>query len=256
MEDQTTRTVYEDYKFVERKELARYDCRNLFLEQTTEPLASLGLDHLIGTPALKPYMHGYFLSLKLYDTARVIANPFAYEEHRDKQIKEKMDKLADTRIRARKDVDVKINKALAERVQREEEREKKRQEKKTERLKAKAAAAGNEDAMAVDQELVPSPNKQTLLNDTRFSALFEDPEFQVDESTREFALMNPSLAAQRLNYPMAGQDARRRVKTAVEEEEEESDRLSSDGFGESEEEDSHSDDSSDAGGTFTYWSTP
>ena len=81
----------------------------------------LGLDHLIGTPALKPYMHGYFVSLQLYDTARVIANPYAYAEHRERAVQEKLDKLAETRIRARKDgaagAGVKVNKALAERVQ-------------------------------------------------------------------------------------------------------------------------------------------
>ncbi|EIN08853.1 hypothetical protein PUNSTDRAFT_113481 [Punctularia strigosozonata HHB-11173 SS5] len=232
MEDQTTRTAYEDYKFVERRELT-----------------SLGLDHLIGTPALKPYMHGYFLSLKLYDTARVIANPFAYEEHREKQIKEKMDKLADTRIRTRKDVSVKVNKALAERVKREEERERKRREKKLERLKAKAAAAeGADEPMVIDQdEPAPESGKQTLLNDPRFTALFEDPEFQVDETTREFALMNPSMAAHRQTEASSGSAASRRMKTAVEEEEEESDRSSSDGLGESDDEDARSDDSSDAG---------
>ncbi|GJJ10434.1 hypothetical protein Clacol_004660 [Clathrus columnatus] len=42
MEDQTGRSVYEDYRFVERTELDK-----------------LGLDHLVGTPALKPYMHDY-----------------------------------------------------------------------------------------------------------------------------------------------------------------------------------------------------
>jgi len=82
LEDQATRTLYEDYKFVDRSELG-----------------ALGLDHLVGTPALKPYMHGYFLSLKLYDTARVIANPFAYAERREKVLHEMMDKLAESRIR-------------------------------------------------------------------------------------------------------------------------------------------------------------
>jgi ribosome biogenesis protein ENP2 len=67
-------------------------------------------------------MHGYFLSLKLYDAARVIANPFAYAEHREKMVKDKMEKMAEGRIRARKDVGVKVNKALAEKIQREEER--------------------------------------------------------------------------------------------------------------------------------------
>src|ERR1700733_9653904 len=58
MEDQTTRTVYEDYKFLGRNELKM--CV-LFISHRITYLSylshSLGLDHLVGTPALKPYMH-------------------------------------------------------------------------------------------------------------------------------------------------------------------------------------------------------
>ncbi|KAF9482700.1 NUC153 and WD40 repeat-containing nucleolar rRNA processing-related protein [Pholiota conissans] len=196
MEDQTTRSVYEDYKFVERNELK-----------------TLGLDHLIGTPALKPYMHGYFLSLKLYDTARIIANPFAYEEHREKLVRDKLEKEAETRIRAKKEPGVKVNKALAEKVLREEEKAKLRAEKKS---KHKASAA---DSMEVDSGSSARPN---ILSDPRFAKVFEDPAFAIDETSREYALLNPSSVAQS-SIP--------RGKTAVEEEEEESDKQSSDGLG-------------------------
>ncbi|KAF9226394.1 WD40 repeat-like protein [Gyrodon lividus] len=234
MEDQSVRNVYEDYKFIERSELR-----------------TLGLDHLIGTPALKPYMHGYFVSLKLYDTARVIAKPFAYAEHREKLVKERLEKMADTRIRTRKDgagASAKVNKALAEKIERDTERERRREEKKRAR-KAKRAAEGGgeggEDAMAVDEEDTAGGEQPTLLNDPRFKELFENPEFTVDETTREYALLNPSAAAQK----NVGRSSR--AKTAVEDEEEESDKSSSDGLGgssdESSEEDNHSDDSSDAG---------
>ena len=80
-------------------------------------------------------MHGYFLSLKLYDTARIIANPFAYEEHREKMVREKMDKMAETRIRS-KELGVKVNKALAEKVLRDAEKAKQRVERKTKRKTA------------------------------------------------------------------------------------------------------------------------
>lgn len=220
MEDQSTRNVYEDYKFIERNELR-----------------VLGLDHLIGTPALKPYMHGYFVSLKLYDTARVIANPFAYAEHREKLIKERMDKLANSRIRTRKDAAaamVKVNKALAQKVQKDAERERTKKEKKQAR-KAKQAGEEAGDAMVVDDEAA-NEEPVTLLNDPRFKELFENPEFAVDEDSREYALLNPSAAAQK----------RSGAKTVVEEEEEESDKSSSDGLSESTDDES-SDDSSDAG---------
>lgn len=196
-------------------------------------------------------MHGYFVALKLYDTARVIANPFEYAEHRERLVREKMEKLAESRIRAPKNgaPGVKVNRALAERVQREEERERRHLEKKMERRRARAADEAGDDgaedeAMQVE-EGAADEGKTNLLNDPRFSALFEDPEFQVDEGTREFALMNPSAAAHRQGKEVG----KTRLKTAVEDEEEESDKVSSDGLGDSESEgEKGSDDSSDAGG--------
>ena len=57
--------VYDDYKFVTREELE-----------------ALGLKHLMGTAALKAYMHGFFLDIKLYNRAKEAADPFAYEQYR------------------------------------------------------------------------------------------------------------------------------------------------------------------------------
>jgi len=206
----------------------------------------LGLDHLVGTPMLKSYMHGYFISLKLYDAARVIANPFAYAEHREKIIREKMEKMAETRIRSKKDAGVKVNKALAEKILKEEERAKKREEKRKKAKKAAAAATAEEDGEDVgmeDMEEESATQKLSLLSDPRFAKVFEDPDFAIDENSREYALLNPSSVAQR------------REKTAVEDEEDESDKISSDGLGDSGSEDSSNndsnsseEDSSDAGG--------
>ncbi|CAG8553653.1 6771_t:CDS:10 [Funneliformis caledonium] len=66
MEENPQPNIYEDYKFVTRKELT-----------------SLGMDHLIGTNVLKPYMHGFFMDLQLYEKAKLIANPFAYADYRE-----------------------------------------------------------------------------------------------------------------------------------------------------------------------------
>lgn len=253
MEDQTVRSVYEDYKFVEKSELSKY----VFIQRvslvnpskmSTSALLRLGLDNLIGTSALKPYMHGYFMSLRLYDAARVIANPFAYEEHRQKIVKDKMDKLAETRIRARKDAAVpKINKALAERVRKEEERARKLEERRKERRKARALEAGKKDGADEEEgedgeESKKSSTKPNLLSDPRFTALFEDPDFQVDEDSREFSLLNPSASQQKW-----------KAKNVVEQEEEENDRNSSSDEGKSDEDvDSEDEDSSDAGDLDQY----
>ena len=165
----------------------------------------LGLTHLVGTPALKPYMHGYFLSLKLYSTARLMANPNSYDEHREKLINARMEAKAESRIRARKD-QPKVNKALAERLRRMEE------------------GGGKKGKSKVDKDVVESEGG--VLADPRFKELFENPEFEVDEQSREFALLNPATVHN------ANLKAGR--KTAVQEEEDDS-AGSSSGLGESDE---------------------
>jgi len=49
LEEGKQSTVYDDYKFVTRKDLD-----------------ALGLDHLVGTPVLRAYMHGFFINQKLF----------------------------------------------------------------------------------------------------------------------------------------------------------------------------------------------
>ena len=195
-------------------------------------------------------MHGYFVALQLYDTARLIANPYVYEEHRERAVRAKMDKLAETRIRARADGGVRVNQALAAKLVREGEREKKKAAKKAAARKAQSA---EDDAMAVDENAAAeggkSAEKTSLLDDPRFRELFENPEFQVDQDSREYALLNPSAAAaqQRQQTRPGG-----RSRTAVESEEEESDKFSSDGLGDdtgsASENGSASEDSDAAGG--------
>lgn len=128
---------------------------------TLPELKSLSLAHLIGkTNLLRPYMHGYFVASKLYDQARLIANPYAIEEERAKRIKEKVEKERSSRIRGNKKV--KVNQKLVDKLL-------KRQEKRAQ----------------VD-------TKAGVLGDERFNRLFEDEEFKIDENSREFQVLNPS----------------------------------------------------------------
>jgi ribosome biogenesis protein ENP2 len=99
LEENSTQTTYDNYKFVTRKELS-----------------TLGLDKLIGTNVVKSYMHGYFIDVRLWEQARLIANPFAYEEYRAKKIQEKIEKERESRIRT-KAQQVKVNKNLAARLE-------------------------------------------------------------------------------------------------------------------------------------------
>lgn len=208
--------VYEDFKFVDRAELER-----------------LGMSHLVGTQLLRPYMHGYFISLALYERARLLNNPTAYADARERAIKAKLEKQAESRIRAVKnpklDAGVRVNKELAEKVARAAEIAAKKQTKRDAKAAAAAATAATEgDAetpaaetdAAVSKEDKPSATAN-LLSDSRFSSLFQDPEFQIDTSSREFAMLNPSTALKQVR------DGPRKL-TAVEDEENESDRESID----------------------------
>jgi ribosome biogenesis protein ENP2 len=142
-------------------------------------------------------MHGYFLSLKLYTTARLIANPTSYAEHRDKIVSKRLAEKAESRIRARKE-QPKVNKALAERLRKAEEREealaKRKREKKG--LAAAEAEEGDQDEEEEDVEEGKKAKKSgaSVLQDPRFKEIFENPEFEVDEESREFALINPATA--------------------------------------------------------------
>ncbi|VVT51486.1 uncharacterized protein SAPINGB_P003112 [Magnusiomyces paraingens] len=128
-------SVYENFRFVEK-----------------DVLKSLHLDQYIGTNVVRSYMHGYFIHQDLYDQARSIANPYAYQEHREREIRKRIEKERESRIRSSANVPkVKANKALAQRLCTETE----------------------------DSE----PN---LAADDRFKVLFEDPDFEVDETSKEF----------------------------------------------------------------------
>ena len=77
--------VFEDYKFITKKELD-----------------ALGCGALLGTPLLRAHMHGFFVEMKLYSKLRAAANPFEYEEHRKQKIREKIEERRATRITARR----------------------------------------------------------------------------------------------------------------------------------------------------------
>lgn len=224
--------VYEDFKFVDRAELER-----------------LGMSHLIGTQLLRPYMHGYFIALALYERARLLNNPTAYADARERAIKAKLEKQAESRIRAIKnpklDAGVRVNKELAEKVAREAEVAAKKQTKRDAKAAAAAASAAAPTDGAQPEEEESRGEKPTpganLLSDSRFADLFQDPAFQIDTSSREFAMLNPSTALKQ------ARDGPRKL-TAVEDEENESDRESIDPDQEDEESSSASDAEDGQGG--------
>ncbi|KAJ1932453.1 Small ribosomal subunit biogenesis, partial [Linderina pennispora] len=175
MEETPQKTVYDDYKFVVRKELD-----------------ALGLSHLVGTPVLKPYMHGFFVDLRLYERAKAIANPFAYEEYRLRRVQEKLAEARSSRIRATTKLP-KVNRALAQRLL---------QLQKAEKSKRQEEDAEDEDE---DEEVSRGGSKQrkrakakaasasAVLEDSRFTDMFANPDFEVDEDEEEFKQLHSRL---------------------------------------------------------------
>jgi ribosome biogenesis protein ENP2 len=144
MAEEVHTETYDNYKFL-----------------TLPELKSLSLAHLVGkSNLLRPYMHGYFVASKLYEQARLIANPYVWEEERTKRVKEKVEKERETRIRGKKKV--KVNQKLVDRLLKKQENR--------ERVDSKAG----------------------LLGDSRFGKMFDDEQFAVDETSYEFRLLNPS----------------------------------------------------------------
>lgn len=144
MAEEAPAETYDNYKFLSVPELKQ-----------------LNLDHLVGkSNLLRPYMHGFFVASRLYEEARVIANPYHWEDERNKRIKEKVEKERASRIRGTKKV--KVNQAMVEKLLKKQDRRDKLDE-----------TAG-------------------VLGDDRFGKLFEDDEFAVDEKSREYLALNPS----------------------------------------------------------------
>lgn len=144
MAEEVHTETYDNYKFL-----------------TLPELKQLSLAHLVGkTNLLRPYMHGYFVDSKLYDQAKLIANPYAWEEERMKRVKDKVEKERASRIRGSKKV--KVNQKLVDKLLKKQENR------------------GQVDT------------KAGILGDERFAQLFEDEDFVVDETSREFQMLNPS----------------------------------------------------------------
>ncbi|XP_023703334.1 nucleolar protein 10 isoform X2 [Cryptotermes secundus] len=112
LEEKHMDNVYDDYKFVTRKELQ-----------------DLSLDHLMGTNLLRAYMHGFFVDIRLYKKAKSVAEPFAFEEYKRKKIRERIEEDRTNRVKLK--TLPKVNKDLALKLMDEELKEKKKKRNKS-----------------------------------------------------------------------------------------------------------------------------
>ncbi|KAL2416639.1 Ribosome biogenesis protein ENP2 [Exophiala dermatitidis] len=183
--------VYDNYKFL-----------------TPAQLRMLNLDHLVGkTNLLRPYMHGFFVAQGLYEEARLIANPTSWEEERAKRVQQRIDKERESRIRGKKKITAKVNRKMVEKIL---EREEKNERRRAQRV---LAQGGDESAAMEAAATAQNGEEKGLLADSRFSKLFQDEDFAVDETSREFQQLNASTKV----APPSNLD-REKGLTAVEEE--------------------------------------
>jgi ribosome biogenesis protein ENP2 len=103
------------------------------------------------------------MDVRLYKKAKSVANPFEFEEYRKKKIRETIEKDRGNRVQVHKLP--KVNKDLALKLMNDQTKDKKKKE-----------SAGS------------------LLQDSRFARLFENPDFEVDKNADEYRLLNPVLS--------------------------------------------------------------
>ncbi|XP_058839065.1 nucleolar protein 10-like [Topomyia yanbarensis] len=148
IESETVQNIYDDYKFITKQELA-----------------DLGLNQLEGTNMLRAYMHGYFIDIRLYNKAKALADPFAFERYRKEKIAKQIELSRPSRLRLKSKLP-KDNADLAEKLLTEQE-----------------LGSGKLKSAASD-----------LLTDDRFKSMFDNPDFEIDKTAHAYRLLNPMLA--------------------------------------------------------------
>lgn len=153
LEEKPSDTVYSNYRFITRDEVSK-----------------LNISHLIGSKVLRSYMHGFFIDTELYDKVNLIANPNSYQDQRDREIRKRIEKERESRIRstgAVTNTKIKVNKDLASKL----------------------------------QEKNGSTDAETVINDDRFKEMFENPEFAIDEQSHEYKQLNPVKSTRDISAP-------------------------------------------------------
>lgn len=149
MEESKDTVLYEDYKFL-----------------TANDLQQLNATHLIGTPVLKAYMHGYFLEMRAYQKLLSVSDPFAYERYRKEQISQKLNQLREKRIQVKNPTTKALPKVNQDLIK--------------DLLLEGATSAALKKKKAGGEEAVDK-----LMKDDRFGRLFTDKEFQIDKNRSE-----------------------------------------------------------------------
>ncbi|KAH8273974.1 hypothetical protein KR044_006820 [Drosophila immigrans] len=148
IESEVVENVYDDYQFVTQKELAE-----------------LGMEHLIGSNLLKGYMHGYFMNVRLYNKAKAVVEPFAFDRFRKEKVRQEIESERKSRLQIESKLP-KVNKELALKIM---------------------------DEQSNPSNSAKQRNGFNLLQDSRFKAMFENTDFAVNKEAEEYRLLAPVL---------------------------------------------------------------
>ncbi|CAH6722725.1 ribosome biogenesis protein Enp2p [[Candida] jaroonii] len=173
LEEKPSDSVYSNYKFITRDDVDK-----------------LSLGHLIGTNVMRSYMHGFFIDNELYDKVNLIANPNSYRDQREREIRAKIEKERESRIRssgAINNTKIKVNKDLANKLSQK------------------------------DKEMA-----ENVVNDDRFKEMFENPEFMVNEESHDYKQLNPVVKTTQLTAAEESDEERLNYKQSDSESESES----------------------------------
>ena len=148
LEESNQTSLYDDFKFV-----------------TATDLEKLQASHLIGTPMLKSYMHGYFMELQAYQKLVLQNDPFAYENYKKDQVEKRLSKQRERiqvtkRKQAAFDTEVKVNQRFVDELIEQNTSSKKNKKKST--------------------------DVEKLMTDDRFKMMFEDTEFKRDMNSEAY----------------------------------------------------------------------
>ncbi|XP_055713633.1 nucleolar protein 10 [Phlebotomus papatasi] len=122
---------------------------------TKQELAELNLEDLKGTNLLRAYMHGYFVDIRLYRKARSAVDYYSFDRYKKEKARQQIELTRPSRVEIKMDLP-KVNRDLAEKL--------------------------------IETEA------ESLMQDTRFSALFQDPDFAIDENVEEYKMLKPVLS--------------------------------------------------------------
>ncbi|XP_044749537.1 nucleolar protein 10-like [Coccinella septempunctata] len=122
-----------------------------FVTRSEVNALGLDLDDLVKNNLLRAYMHGYFMDARFYNKVKSAAQPFAFKEYRQNRIKKTIERSRRAKILPNLPNLPRVNKKLA-------------------------------------LELMKT--KSNVLNDDRFRNLFLNQEFEIDENSEEYRLIN------------------------------------------------------------------